>query len=95
VIVASGRRLVLTMIISLLPNQSAIIPVLVFVLLFLAIVIQVWKRPYKSNTDNALELSFTTLTLIGYFVAILEGRRSDFKNTSTMMQASACLHSLD
>jgi len=45
--VSNTRRLLLTMIVSLLPNKSSTTPVLVFIVLFFAICVQVWKRPYR------------------------------------------------
>ena len=77
--VVTARKCLILLVLGLLPQDSAAIPVLVVLLLLLAVILQTYVRPYHYMFDNVLEsvsLSMTALNFLAHLVSDVHGVES-------------------
>jgi len=65
------RRLLLAVLISVLPSDSIFLPSLVLIALSLALLVQLWLRPFALKVDNRLESISIAMILITFVVQYL------------------------
>ena len=77
--VVTARKCLILLVLGLLPQDSAAIPVLVVLVLMIAFVLQAYVRPYHYTFDNVLEsasLSMSSLNFFSHLVADVRGVES-------------------
>ena len=79
------RRLLLAVLISVLPSDSIFLPSLVLIALSLALLVQLWLRPFALKVDNRLEsISIATIliTFVVQYLLFINGTATSTSSTT-------------